>query len=302
MRRRSRGSRRPSAPTLSLYGTRDHIVEARFGRMLDAALKKRRRDVGAARAAMVGAFVRRRARTEWGDRLRCSYTERFIAWASRIAWSPDLTDSIELAASAQHHRAAVRPTESAALRHRTLSAAFAAESIDQILEHRPGIERQDPASGTTTTSAGDSAVSSTAIVAGLAAIDDASFFRPFASHPGTAAPTTVTAPISLADEARLCGFVRGQPLVQSLLELLLASPAGLQLLDRRRQLVGQHRQQPNASADGVLQARGTLGQRATAADELDAQSALEAFEPGDARSCRSRPSDCTCVPPQADRS
>ena len=28
-----------SAPTLSIYGSRDHIVEARFGRMLDAALK-----------------------------------------------------------------------------------------------------------------------------------------------------------------------------------------------------------------------------------------------------------------------
>jgi acetyl esterase/lipase len=71
---------RTVAPTLSLYGARDHLVEARFGRMLDAALTK----AGATSVLLelpwsehyfdavpngVGRFV------------ALHYVERFIAWA-----------------------------------------------------------------------------------------------------------------------------------------------------------------------------------------------------------------------------
>ena len=71
---------RASAPTLSIYGSRDHVVEARFGRMLDAALKK----AGATSVllelpwsehsfdAMPNGMARR---------IALSYTDRFIAWA-----------------------------------------------------------------------------------------------------------------------------------------------------------------------------------------------------------------------------
>jgi hypothetical protein len=68
-----------SAPTLSLYGTRDHIVEARFGRMLDAALEKAGRHQC---CWSPGRSIRSTpCRTEWAGTLRLSYTERFIAWA-----------------------------------------------------------------------------------------------------------------------------------------------------------------------------------------------------------------------------
>jgi acetyl esterase/lipase len=68
-----------STPTLSIYGTRDHIVEARFGRMLDAALKK---------AGATSVLIE----LPWSEhsfdavpglsrRIALHYTERFIAWA-----------------------------------------------------------------------------------------------------------------------------------------------------------------------------------------------------------------------------
>ena len=56
-------------------------------------------------------------------------------------------------------------------------------------------------------------------------------------------------------------LVAGQPLVKRFLRLLLASVCRLQSLDRRRQLVRQHRQQPNASRDRALSARDRLGAR-----------------------------------------
>ena len=162
------------APTLSLYGTRDHIVEARFGRMLDAALKKRRRHVRAARVAMVGAFVRCRA--QWpgtadcaelygavycvgGESLSCARTAAKIA-----AGSPDSPPPCAIAPFPPP----LPPNRSI----RFFSTPPA--SSDRSCERAHDDER------------GDSAVRSTAIVAGLAAIDDASFFRPFASQPDTA--------------------------------------------------------------------------------------------------------------------
>jgi acetyl esterase/lipase len=69
-----------SAPTLSLYGSRDHVVEARFGRLLDAALK------GAGATSVL-------LELPWSDHsfdavpygmgryVALRYTERFIAWA-----------------------------------------------------------------------------------------------------------------------------------------------------------------------------------------------------------------------------
>src|SRR5688500_11964960 len=69
-----------SAPTLSIYGSRDHVVEARFGRMLDSALKQ---------AGATSVFLE----LPWSEhsfdavpngmarRIALSYTERFIAWA-----------------------------------------------------------------------------------------------------------------------------------------------------------------------------------------------------------------------------
>jgi acetyl esterase/lipase len=70
-----------SAPTLSLYGSRDHIVEARFGRQLDGALKK---------AGVTSVLLE----LPWsehgfdipdgmGRRISLHYAERFIAWAVR---------------------------------------------------------------------------------------------------------------------------------------------------------------------------------------------------------------------------
>jgi acetyl esterase/lipase len=73
---------RASAPTLSLYGGRDHIVEARYGRMLDAALKK----AGATSVLLelpwsehaFDAVPAGLART-----VSQHYVERFMAWAVR---------------------------------------------------------------------------------------------------------------------------------------------------------------------------------------------------------------------------
>jgi acetyl esterase/lipase len=71
-----------SAPTLSMYGSRDHIVEARYGRMLDRALQK---------AGVTSVLLE----LPWsehafdavpggmGRRISTHYAERFIAWAVR---------------------------------------------------------------------------------------------------------------------------------------------------------------------------------------------------------------------------
>jgi acetyl esterase/lipase len=69
-----------SAPTLSIYGARDHVVDARFGRLLDASLK---------RAGATSVLLE----LPWSDhsfdavpygmgrRVALRYTERFVAWA-----------------------------------------------------------------------------------------------------------------------------------------------------------------------------------------------------------------------------
>ena len=70
-----------SAPTLSLYGAHDHIVQARFGRQLDGALKK---------AGVTSVLLE----LPWsehgfdipdgmGRRIALHYVERFVAWAVR---------------------------------------------------------------------------------------------------------------------------------------------------------------------------------------------------------------------------
>ena len=69
-----------SAPTLSFYGTRDHIVEARFGRMLDAAL----RTAGATSVLLELPWAEHSfdaVPNGIGRHIALSYTERFIAWA-----------------------------------------------------------------------------------------------------------------------------------------------------------------------------------------------------------------------------
>ncbi len=71
---------RSSAPTLSLYGTRDHIVEARYGRMLDAALRK----AGATSVLLELPWSEHSfdaVPQGMGRRISTHYTERFIAWA-----------------------------------------------------------------------------------------------------------------------------------------------------------------------------------------------------------------------------
>lgn len=71
-----------SAPTLSIYGTRDHIVEARFGRLLDAALKK----AGAMSVLLELPWSEHSfdaVPNGMGRRIALNYTERFIAWAVR---------------------------------------------------------------------------------------------------------------------------------------------------------------------------------------------------------------------------
>jgi len=69
-----------SAPTLSIYGKRDHIVEARFGRMLDAALRK----AGAISVLLELPWSEHSfdaVPNGMGRHVALSYTERFIAWA-----------------------------------------------------------------------------------------------------------------------------------------------------------------------------------------------------------------------------
>lgn len=71
---------RSSAPTLSIYGTRDHIVEARFGRMLDGALRK----AGATSVLLELPWSEHAFDAVpggMGRRISTHYTERFIAWA-----------------------------------------------------------------------------------------------------------------------------------------------------------------------------------------------------------------------------
>ena len=73
---------RAAAPTLSIYGARDHIVEARFGRMLDAALKK----AGATSVLLELPWSEHSfdaVSNGMGRRIALSYTEKFIAWAVR---------------------------------------------------------------------------------------------------------------------------------------------------------------------------------------------------------------------------
>ena len=68
------------APTLSLYGSRDHIVEARYGRLLDSALTK----VGATSVLLELPWSEHAFDAVpggLGRRIALHYTERFIAWA-----------------------------------------------------------------------------------------------------------------------------------------------------------------------------------------------------------------------------
>jgi acetyl esterase/lipase len=70
-----------SAPTLSLYGTRDHIVEARFGRMLDEALKR----AGATSVLLELPWSEHSfdaVPNGLGRHVALRYTERFIAWTA----------------------------------------------------------------------------------------------------------------------------------------------------------------------------------------------------------------------------
>ena len=70
------------APTLSIYGARDHIVEARFGRMLHAALTK----AGATSVLLELPWSEHSfdaVPNGIGRRIALSYTEKFIAWAVR---------------------------------------------------------------------------------------------------------------------------------------------------------------------------------------------------------------------------
>ena len=69
-----------SAPTLSVYGSRDHIVEARFGRMLDAALTR----AGATSVLLELPWSEHSYDAVpygMGRRIALRYVERFIAWA-----------------------------------------------------------------------------------------------------------------------------------------------------------------------------------------------------------------------------
>ena len=68
------------APTLSIYGARDHIVEARFGRLLDAALT----NAGATSVLLELPWSEHAFDAVPGGvgrRVSLRYTERFIAWA-----------------------------------------------------------------------------------------------------------------------------------------------------------------------------------------------------------------------------
>jgi acetyl esterase/lipase len=69
-----------AAPTLSIYGARDHIVEARFGRMLDAALTR----AGATSVLLELPWSEHSfdaVPNGMGRQIALSYTERFVAWA-----------------------------------------------------------------------------------------------------------------------------------------------------------------------------------------------------------------------------
>lgn len=68
------------APTLSLYGARDHIVEARYGRLLDVALRK----AGATSVLLELPWSEHAfdaVPNGLGRRIALHYTERFVAWA-----------------------------------------------------------------------------------------------------------------------------------------------------------------------------------------------------------------------------
>jgi acetyl esterase/lipase len=68
------------APTLSIYGSRDHIVEARYGRTLHAALTK----AGATSVLVELPWAEHSfdaIPNGMGRRISQHYTERFIAWA-----------------------------------------------------------------------------------------------------------------------------------------------------------------------------------------------------------------------------
>lgn len=69
-----------SAPTLSIYGARDHIVEARFGRVLDAALIH----AGATSVLLELPWSEHSfdaVPNGMGRQIALNYTERFVAWA-----------------------------------------------------------------------------------------------------------------------------------------------------------------------------------------------------------------------------
>lgn len=71
---------RSIAPTLSLYGSRDHIVDARFGRALDAAIKK----AGATSVLLELPWSEHSfdaVPNGVGRRIALYYTERFVRWA-----------------------------------------------------------------------------------------------------------------------------------------------------------------------------------------------------------------------------
>ena len=71
---------RSSAPTLSLYGARDHVVEARFGRALHAALRR----AGATSILLELPWSEHAFDAVPGGLGRIislRYTERFVAWA-----------------------------------------------------------------------------------------------------------------------------------------------------------------------------------------------------------------------------
>jgi acetyl esterase/lipase len=69
-----------AAPTLSIYGGRDHVVEARFGRMLHAALQKA--DVKSVLLEIPWSeHAFDAVPNGLGRRISMHYVERFIAWA-----------------------------------------------------------------------------------------------------------------------------------------------------------------------------------------------------------------------------
>jgi acetyl esterase/lipase len=68
------------APTLSIYGSRDHLVESRFGRMLDATLRKS----GVTSVLLELPWSEHAfdaVPNGMGRYISLRYTERFVAWA-----------------------------------------------------------------------------------------------------------------------------------------------------------------------------------------------------------------------------